>query len=110
MTDGMAGHDIDTLLRAARDDTAPVGPDLRARILADVPAPVRVPDFGARFGGWLGGLVAMPGAVLLGLWLGLAQPGAVLEFVPGTAAQNEMALLDDVFGTVWADGTQEATP
>lgn len=107
----MTDDDIDALLRSARDDTAPLGPDLRARILADLPGPVATgPGFGARLGGWIGGLVAMPGAALLGLWIGLAQPATVLEFVPGTnaagATVEDTALLDDVFGTVWSDGMQ----
>lgn len=115
------GADLDTLLASARDDTAPLGADLRTRILAQAPArspaPSRGGRIGARIGGWVGGLVAMPGAALLGLWVGLAQPAAVLGLMPitapladGTAADAtsaETALLGEVFGTVWADETLE---
>ncbi len=131
VTPGMTDGDIDALLAAAREDIAPIGADLRARILADAPDRSRAtrPDersagrLDGPLGRWLGGLVAIPGAALLGLWIGLAQPAAVLDLLPQATALDvlsagdvesedtgaEAALLGEVFGTAWADGTLEGT-
>lgn len=105
----MTDDDLDLMLRAARDDTAPLGQGLRARILADAttqttPVPAR-----ERFLGWLGGFVGVPTAALLGLWIGIAQADVVLSYVPSTAvaSADEVALLDDVFGAAWIEGETE---
>ncbi len=90
----MTEDPLDTLLARARDDTAQPSDALRARVVTDavrVTAPVRRP-FWRGLGGWIG----LPGAALLGLWLGAAQPALVFEMMPGLA--SETALLDDVFG------------
>ena len=97
----MADKDLDLMLRAARDDTTPLGDGLRARILADaVPAAVAQAASGAdRVRAWIGGLA------VLGLWLGMAQPTVVLEFVPADVGVDtaDAALMDEIFGTVWSE-------
>lgn len=101
----MTDDDLNQMLRAARDDTAPMPPSLTARILADAAqarAPVpRAPAWRR----WLGGIVAVPTAAALGLMLGVAQPDAVLGYVPGAdATGSDAALLDEVFGAAWIEG------
>ena len=103
----MADKDLDLILRAARDDTTPLGDGLRARILADaVPAAIAQAASGAdRVRAWIGGLVGVPAAAVLGLWLGMAQPTVVLEFVPADVGVDtaDAALMDEIFGTVWSE-------
>lgn len=104
----MTDDDLNQMLRAARDDTAPLPPSLTARILADAAqaaearAPVpRAPAWRR----WLGGLVAVPTAAALGLMLGVAQPDAVLSYVPGAETSgSDAVLLDEVFGAAWIEG------
>lgn len=96
----MREDDLDDLLRAVRDDTAPVPEALRVRIVAEaghVAAPSR--SLGLR--GWLGGLIGVPGAALLGLWLGAVQPALVFDVLPET---QSTVLLDEVFGAAWMQG------
>ncbi|SFI56911.1 hypothetical protein [Jannaschia pohangensis] len=112
MQDPTDTDDLDALLTAARGDDAPLPQGLRARVLADharVTAPVRpVGGFGLR--GWLAGIVGVPGAAVLGLWLGLAQPDLFYGILPdggvvdGGLAEEETVLLEDLFGTDWTQG------
>ena len=76
----MADKDLDLMLRAARDDTTPLGDGLRARILANaVPAPIAQAASGAdRVRAWIGGL----------------------DVGVDTA---DAALMDEIFGTVWSE-------
>ncbi|CTQ48794.1 hypothetical protein [Jannaschia donghaensis] len=102
----MDDDDLDHMLRAARADTVPLGDGLRARILADAarrPAPA--PKSGL-LPAWLGGILGVPTAAALGLWIGVAQADLVLTYMPGTSisSEGEAALLDDVFGTAWIEG------
>ncbi|WP_179381433.1 hypothetical protein [Jannaschia marina] len=104
----MNDDDLDRLLRAARDDEAPLGDGLRARLLDDATrATTARPSARRSPWSWIGGALGVPTAAVLGLWLGLAQADVVLSYVPltdGTLAATETELLDGVFGTVWMEG------
>jgi hypothetical protein len=102
----MTDDDLNTMLRAARTDTAPLGDGLRARILADAALQTTPEPRPSRLRGWLSGLIGVPTAAALGLWIGIAQADVVLTYVPGSdlTGDADVTLMDDVFGTDWAIG------
>lgn len=102
----MTDDDLNRMLRAARDDTAPLPPSLTARILADAAEASAPPPHVSARSRWLAGILAVPTAAAFGLVLGVAQPAAVLGYLPGTDAATgvEAALLDEVFGAAWIEG------
>lgn len=87
----MNDSDLDDLFMTAQRQSAPVSSDLMARVMADadafMPQPVGVtPAEAPRVSLWsaileaLGGAGALAGlstAMLAGVWIGFAQPGAV---------------------------------
>lgn len=102
----MTDDGLDGMLRAARDDTAPLDGGLRARILADAAVQTAPAPRPGRLRDWLGGVIGVPTAAALGLWLGVAQADVVRAYVPGAAGMGtaDAVLLDEVFGAAWIEG------
>ncbi|MEL6585295.1 MAG: dihydroorotate dehydrogenase [Pseudomonadota bacterium] len=107
----MDDRDIDRLLAEMAQDEAPVPTALRTAIVEDavsVAAPVGPATQGGLLrwlSGW-GGAMGVPVAAMAGLWIGIAQPSAVLLAVPGltegAAVPTEADLvLAEVFGDNW---------